>query len=539
MAPVAAGDPAPGDPPDRDPVAGIAVAMREPDFYTHRPDRVDVVETHISWVFLAGERAYKLRKPVTLPFLDYGTRERRRAMCEEEVRLGRRLAPTLYLGTRAVVPDGDGYRLGGADEEPAGEHVVETRRFAAERTLEATLRRGEGTPDLARAIGRRIAQFHLALGPVDGAWGPAAVAQAVEENFHVRLEELSDDGHGRSGHRLAVAYLTANRDLLAARAGGGHVRECHGDLRAEHIVLDGGIEAFDPVEFDPRLREIDVSADLAFLLMDLERLGEGELAGELLEAYRSAGGDPGPDTLVWFYAAYRGWTRSKVALLRAVGPDVGDRIRRASRGEAAEYAALARRLGWRSRRPIAIAVCGGAATGKSSLARAVAELSDLAHLDSDVTRKELIGLPAGERAPAHAYEEEITRGTYRELGERAAREVAARGGVVVDATFRRAADRAVFAAGLGDAIRPVFVECRAPGSVIASRAAGRAVADPSDATPEIAAHHVAEFEPLDEVAADRHVVLRTDRTIEQSLDWLEAALDQRLSPAERSRTRAS
>ena len=235
-------------------------------------------------------------------------------------------------------------------------------------------------------------------------------------------------------------------------------------------MLERGIEIVDCVEFDPALREIDVALDLAFLAMDLQRFDE-RLARALVTAYREAGGEPGDDALLGFFAAQRALIRAKVALVRA-GQVSGADAERRSAG-AARLLELAGRLGWGVRLgPIAV-VCGGAATGKSTLAAALAARSGARVLSSDVVRKELVGVPPTTRAPQSAYSAEMNRQTYLELGRRTAAEQP----VVVDATFRFAADREAFAAAAGAASESaIWIECRAPAAVIARRAAARIVA---------------------------------------------------------------
>jgi hypothetical protein len=507
--------------------------MADPHFYPDSPDDVDVRETHISWVFLAGGRAFKLRKAVVFPFLDYGTVDRRRLMCEEEVRLGRRFAPDLYAGVRAVVPSDGGFALASAGHADACEHVVEMRRFDERRTLAARLERGDVGVSEIRALASHIAAVHTSADPAPpGSFGPPQVAATVSENFTTLLGFAGEIGDPRlaAAHRFAVAFLHGRHDELAARAAGGHVRDCHGDLRAEHVLLEPGrVAVFDPVEFDPQLRTIDVAADLAFLVMELAEAGRADLAQALVEEYRGSGGDDGGDALLAFYAVYRAWVRAKVACLRAAELPPGE-LQRRELEHARELAALADRLSWRCRSPLAIVVCGPAATGKTHLAEALAASSGFVHLSSDRVRKELAGLAPEKRAPLAEYSEDASLRTYRELGRRASAAVS--GGTIVDATFRRRAHRDAFAAEWGDlASGPHFVECRAPAEVVAERARQREV-EPgrtSDATPEIAARQLAEFEPLDEIPPSSHVALRTDRDVAETIDDLEAVLDAQLA----------
>jgi hypothetical protein len=512
----------------------IASAMADPGFYPHRPAEVELRETHISWVFLAGELAFKLRKAVTFPFLDYGTPERRRHMCEEEVRLGARLAPGLYLGVKAVVAGNGGFALTDPGDPAALEHVVAMRRFDEDRTLAARLEAGQATEGEVRDVARHIAAFHAAAEPAPpGGFGPPQVASTVSENFTTLMAFADEIGDPRlaAGHRFAVAFLHGRHAELAERVARGHVRECHGDLRAEHVVLqDDGVAIFDPVEFDPALRQIDTAADLAFLVMELVESGREDLAEALVDQYRAGGGDDGGDSLLAFYAAYRAWVRAKVACLRASELSAGD-SRARQMEHARSLAALGERLSWRARRPLVLVVCGASATGKTHLSEALSSAGRLAHLSSDRVRKKLAGLPAERRAPLTEYSDEASLRTYGALGARAAA-AADRGGAIVDATFRRRTHRDAFAAEYGSrSPLPVFVECRAPAPVVAERARVREL-EPrhtSDATTEIALRQLHEFEPLDEVEPDRHVMVRTDRDLDAIVDAVEAALDARLA----------
>jgi predicted kinase len=400
------------------------------------------------------------------------------------------------------------------------------RRFDERFTLAAIVERGEADAGLIRSVARRVAGFHATAEPAGaGRFDAGAVAATVSENFGTLLPYAEAVGPREleAAHRFAVAFLHARHQLMEDRVTRGFVRDCHGDLRAEHVLAQGGeIEVFDPLEFDAELREIDVSADLAFLVMDLFALGAEGFAETLVAEYEAAGGDHGGRPLLFFYGAYRAWVRAKVACLRAGELAPGERS--TALAEARRFAALGRRLAWRGRRPIVLVVCGAAATGKTHLAEPLSELSGLPRISSDLVRKELAGVAATSRARQAIYSEEASLHTYRELGARAA---AAPGGAIVDATFRSATHRAAFAEAFGgDA---VFVHCVAPAEVVAERARRRE-RDPwrvSDATAAIAALQLAEFQSLDEVPPEAHLTLRTDRPVDELLAELEAWLDVR------------
>jgi aminoglycoside phosphotransferase family enzyme/predicted kinase len=500
--------------------------LLDPAAYAHRPARVELRETHISWVLLAGELAFKLKKPLRLPFLDYGTLERRHELCREEVRLNSRLAPEVYRGVRAVVPAADGVRIADDDDAAAIEYAVEMRRYADDSTLDRRLAAGTAAEPEVRDVAHRLARFHAdAAIPPEPERAVPALEAMLAENFATLGELAVDPAALDDGRRLADAFLTGRRTQLGGRARSGSVRDGHGDLRAEHVVLERGIEIVDCVEFDPALREIDVALDLAFLAMDLRRFDE-RLARALVTAYREAGGDPGDDALLGFFAAQRALIRAKVALVRAGQVGGADAERRSA--DAARLLELAGRLAWGVRLgPIAV-VCGGAATGKSTLAAALAARSGACVLSSDVVRKELLGIPPTTRAPQSAYSAEMNRQTYLELGRRAAAEEP----VVVDATFRYAADREAFAVATGAAAEDaIWIECRAPAAVIARRAAARSSQPDrvSDADAAIATRQLTEWEPLTEIRATNRVAVATDRSPDASVLAARDALDERLT----------
>ena len=240
------------DPPHRAP------ALPSPVRELQSALNAELRETHISWVLLAGEAAYKLKKPVRLAFVDYGTLDRRRALRHEEVRLNRRLAPDVYRGVQAVVPAADGgFRFAAEHDPRAVEYAVEMRRYDEDATLLRRLAVGTAGEAEVSAVGRRLAEFHAAAAtPREPGRTVARLWSMLDENFTslralvpTAREQLDDT------ERLAAAVQRGRREELLARAGAGLVRDGHGDLRAEHVVLEHGIEVVDCVEFDPGLRE--------------------------------------------------------------------------------------------------------------------------------------------------------------------------------------------------------------------------------------------------------------------------------------------
>jgi aminoglycoside phosphotransferase family enzyme/predicted kinase len=517
------------------PSLSVAEAMSRSGFYPGAPE-VTVRETHSAWVFLAGERAYKVKKPVRMAFLDFSTLERRRAVCHEEVRVNRALASALGMRVRAVVVREGAYVLAdGADEaddddddDEVVEYAIEMRRFDEERTMAALVRRGSLAAEDVQAAARRLAEFHAAADVLTAPDPVGAVKRACDDNAR-ELLALADDATARTilaAERFTAAFLARRRDELARRAAAGCVRDGHGDLRAEHVVLSEPLVIVDRLEFDARLRAIDVADDLAFLAMDLESLGAGDAARELIAAYRAAGGDPGSDALVAFFGTYRALVRAKVDLLRAAQLDAPYQAA-AARADAGDLLHLAERLAWRARGPLVLAVGGPPASGKSKLAAELGRRSGWTVLSSDEVRKRRRGIDLSTNAPDEEYGLPARAAVYRELGERAAAALAAGDGVVVDATCGEAALRAAFLQGLGERSRLRAQECLVPAARRErwARERSAATAHGSDASPAVVARLAARHSGWDELPEASILTVRPGAgagwIVDQVADWLD------------------
>lgn len=496
---------------------------------------VEVRETHLSTVLLAGDRAIKLIKPVDLPFVQAAALVNRRALCEAEARLNRPFAPHVYRGARAVVRVGDELALAPIDTDGAIDYVVEMRRFDERTTLAARVQGGTATSEDIDQAARHLAAVHRETSLAPPRDERAAMRARVGDTMAALLAaESLDRRRVQALHHGLEAFLDGHLAQLELRSAEGSVRMGHGDLRAEHVVLadDGEVAFVDCLAFDEHLRAGDVAADLAFLAMDLEALGAAELVPGLVAAYRAAGGSPGSDALLAFHVAERALVRAKVDLARREQLPVADPARAELADQAERHLAQAERALWRARGPLVLVVCGAAATGKSTLAGALGELSGFPVLSSDVTRKRLLGLSPTQRAEPSAYTEEWNLRTYDALGSDAALELSAAPSAIVDGTFRYRTDRDAFTASLRSAsARCVFIECRAPAAVVAERARTRLLhlERVSDAGTEIAGRQLAEFEPLDEVPPELHLTVRSDRPTPEVLDDVSALLDTRLA----------
>src|SRR6056297_789743 len=290
-------------------------ALRNPDAYPHPVDEIGLIETHISWVLLAGEFVYKLKKPLDLGFLDFSTLEQRRFYCEEEIRLNRRTAPGLYLDVVPIIGSATAPRIGG-DGSPI-EYAVRMRRFDSRMGFDRLQRRGELEPGHIVDLAGRLAALHATAEVVDPDSRYARfeqVADPMRDNFDALAAE-SDPDRGRRVRKLrdwTGARLGEHRDRIETRLRGGFVRECHGDAHLGNVTLVAGrATLFDCIEFSPDLRWIDVASDLAFTLMDLRDRGASELAWLLLDEYLARTGDFGSLSLLPLYVVYRAMVRAK------------------------------------------------------------------------------------------------------------------------------------------------------------------------------------------------------------------------------------
>jgi len=516
------------DPPTRSregqPEADILAALADPSTYG-LTDPVAVCETHASWVFLAGPWAYKVKKPVRLAFLDYSTLALRRAACGEELRVNGELGGDIYRAVLAVLAGTDGVRFAPEGTPGAAEYVLQMRRFDERLTLAGAITDGRLQDSDLDAVARRIASFHAAAPSSRGGGGEATLRA-----WQVNLDELEEVDPEllpiAAARRFGEAFVDGHRHELDRRAASGLVRDGHGDLRCEHVLLEQQVLVVDRIEFDPALRRIDVGWDLAFLLMDLQLRGQATGADRLLRTYRHAGGDPGSEELVWFFAAYWALVRAKVEGIAASqhrpDPSHGEPAR------AHELGALAERLCWRARGPVAVVVAGPPASGKSTLAGHLSKLSGLPIVSSDVTRKRLAGLTSIERGPAELYTHERSIETYRALGEAVARHFAEHRGVVLDATCGTRDQRAELLGALAHDPRGLlFVECRVPLACALERSAAR-MAQPehvSDATPEVVSRLFDAYEEIRELPGASVVAVDGRASLDAQVEAVAARAD--------------
>jgi uncharacterized protein len=489
----------------RAPARPLEEALADPACYADATAPIRVVETHISWVFLTGRYAYKVKKPVKLPFLDFSTLRRRRHFCREELRLNRRLAPELYL---AVVPIGGSSAAPRVGERPAFEYAVKMREFDAAARLDRRLAANAVPRSAVAEFAARLAAFHAGL-PRLAAPSPGAELAAALENFEelrvtlpARFAQPLDELRAwtqRDGHAL--------RGVFPARARSGAYRECHGDLHLENLLWHAGaIVAFDCLEFDARLREIDVISEVAFLAMDFIAHGRTDLAYVFVNCYLEASGDYAGLDVLRFYSVYRALVRAKVHAL----------------AKAQAHAALApdRHLETaialsRPARPLLLITHGLSGSGKTTVTEALVDALPALRVRSDIERKRLLGLAASARTRSAvgqgAYAPNMSRRTYETLGQAADRALRHGFNAIVDAAFLSRAERWTFRQiAAANGARFAILDCTTRVTELRRRIQARAALgrDASEATTAVLDRQLIEREPLD--AAERRAAVRLD-----------------------------
>lgn len=471
----------------------LTAALLEPSIWPDRPERVELIETHISWVFLTRDFAWKIKKPVSFDFLDFSTLEQRKQFCDKELKLNRRTASALYL---SVVPicGTFAHPIIDGSAEPI-EFAVKMRRFDDAGLLSRLAMEKRLSPVLIDQLAETIAEFHSRI-PQAGsgsAFGqPADICQDALDNFST-IEQLAN---GDALHEASVRHLKdwtikegARIDsVLAQRRAAGFVRECHGDLHLRNIVqIDGKPCLFDCIEFNAEFRWIDVISEVAFLVMDLEEHDEEESARRLLNRYLERTGDYEGVQVLRYYLVYRAMVRAKVDMIRLHDRTQSAAQRRVLLNEFGNYLSIADHDAERDPPTLSI-MHGLSGSGKTTMSQRIIEHSPSIRIRSDIERKRLHGIGETDHVTGamaeRLYSPHATRRTYARLSSLATTVIEAGFSVVVDATFLRAEERNLFrnlARNLDVPYR--IVACRASEEELMTRVASRATngQDASDA----------------------------------------------------------
>ena len=483
------------------PDTSLIDALRRQEAFDHPVDAIDLIETHISWVLLAGDYVYKIKKPIVLDFLDFGTLEKRRHCCEEEIRLNRPWAPDLYLG---VVPisksDGD-VRFSTAGE--IVEYAVKMRRFDQALRLDRQLEAGFLSVEDMRELGQNIADRHAAAEVAGDDARQRLVGQAIHwfwENFDHLGPILGKDEYDFL-YDWTARELAKYEETLWRRYDEGFVRDCHGDLHLGNLVrLPSGITTFDCIEFNPDLRFSDVWADVGFLTMDLLEKERPDLAAHFLNRYLECSGDYEGAQLLDLYFVYRCLVRAKVAAILAK-ERVSEAERDADIVGAREYCDMARRQASKGPRML-IVMSGLSGSGKTWLSGQLMAKMPAIRIRSDIERKRLFGIAetadSGSGIGTGIYDRDADRATYERLIQLAGLLLRANHHVILDAAFLEPEQRlAAIAIAREAGCKSVLLSVEAPEETLRQRIREREAAsgEASEANIRVLEHQLASYEP--------------------------------------------
>ena len=504
------------------PQKSLFAAMACPEFYPHPVRYVAQKDTHISKVFLTGDYAYKIKKAVDLGFLDFSSLAKRHRYCEHEVKLNRRLTSRVYLGVIPITCADGRFSLSGSG--PEVEYAVRMRQLPEACSLASLIERDLITVEQIQTLASMLTDFYAQQERLSRELAAASrinVKAFCDENFRQTREAVGNPlnaAHYRAVRSATYSFLTRRRTVFQSRWEGGKICHGHGDLRASHIYHTGPnrFQIIDCIEFNARMRHIDIASDLAFLVMDLDFRGVPGLGSTLLDVYVRKTADWQVYALLPFYKCYRAMVRCKVNCIRMNENLAGGEDRTALQRRAGRYLALAHRYAEHFGRPTVWVLCGLPGAGKSSIAGVLSQKLDLTVLRSDVIRKQLFGTTAREQTAAcleHAiYSPAAHRLTYAELMRRARSALQETKSVILDATFSHPEYRRQVLQMADDfRSRAVFFECTAPDDVLQARLKQR------EGTPSVSdarRHHLGmlqqRYVPMDKL--DPALQLQVDTT---------------------------
>jgi len=510
-------------------------ALLSPSVYRHPVDRVELIQTHISYVFLAGDYVYKVKKPVDMGFLDYTTLEKRHFYCQEEVRLNRRLCSEVYLDVVTVsVQDG---RVSLDGEGEVVDYAVKMKRLPEDRMMERLLLEGAVTGDMLQRLTGKLAAFHREAetgGYIDAFGSIETIAANWRENF-----EQAEPYIGRTLSRrqwqsvrdYVERFLRDEAWLFEQRVREGRIRDCHGDLRTNAVCFEDGICVFDCIEFNERFRYSDVASDVAFLAMDVDFRGYPALSDEMVGLYLAQSLDTTLALVLHFYKCYRAFVRGKVDGFQIDQTEIPAEQREAAATASRSYFDLAEAYASHVASPALVTMVGVTGSGKSYLANALASRLGAVVVSSDITRKRMAGIdpaqPQVEPLDQGIYSPQMTARTYDEMLRQAAPFLAKRKPVILDASYLRRQNRLdarVLAQRTG--VRFLAVECLADESLVRERLQLRrsAVWSPSDGRWEVYQAQLERAEPLSELAGEELLTVDSASPLAKQLDRVEAFL---------------
>lgn len=516
---------------------GFVQGLLKPEAYSPPVSRVELVQTHISYVFITDNFVYKIKKPVDFGFVNFSTLEKRRHFCFQEVELNKRLSPDVYLGVEEVREHNGSFSIGGSGTTV--EYAVKMRLLPRDRIMSVMLARDEVTRSHVEDIAGILARFHAGastsleiseFGKLDGPGVGRNVLENFEQTEKYIGKTISRERWGRV-KSYATGFMGSNKGLFERRVESGKIRDCHGDTHSAQIFLADKTYIVDCIEFNDRFRYTDVINDIAFLAMDLDYNGRPDLSAAFVSKYEHESGDTEGLRLLDFYKCYLAWVRAKISNFQLDDPHLAEKERAAAAKNAEDYFDLAEHYAYKSKRPLLIVMSGLSGSGKSSVARRLGATLNAKIVLSDVVRKTLAGVPLtehrSERFGGGIYTPEMTKRTYDEMYRQAKEEAAAGRSVVLDAAFLRSAER-IKARKTADEANADFyiIECVCSDDEVRRRLDRRvrSGSSPSDATFDTYQMQKKSAEPVIEMPRFRHILSDTTVSTQAAVEKIEARL---------------
>lgn len=492
--------------------------MMQPGFYAHQvQEPIQLIQTHVSYVFLTGDYAYKVKKPVNFGFLDFSTLEKRQHFCSEELRMNQPIAPDIYLEVLPIAEAGDKFVLGGAGQPV--EYALKMCQFPQEALFIKIFEAGKLTEAHMEELGRVVAQFH-AQAPTNDyirSFGEVSkIREAFDENYQQTEKYIGGpqtQQQFEETKQFTDTFFEEQQELLATRRENNWIRECHGDLHLRNICLwHDKIELFDRIEFNEDFRFVDVMFDIAYAVMDLEARQRPDLANAYLNTYVEQTGDWEGLQVLPLYLNRQSYVRAKVNSFLLDDPGVPDDAKQEAAAVASDYY----RLAWeytKTNEGRLILMSGLSGSGKSTVARHLARRLGAIHIRSDAVRKHLAGIPLDEKGGEELYTSAMNEKTYDRLLELGITLASQGFPVILDAKYDRQATRQVAIARAKNHELPVqIIHCTAPEDVLRDRLSSR-THDVSDATADLLRAQQSAAEPFTE--EEQSLVISIDTT----QDW--------------------
>ena len=512
----------------------LVQALLDTKIYPDKPDRVELVQTQMSFVFLTGDYVYKIKKPVNLGYLDYSTLGKRHFYCQREVELNQRLCPETYLAVVPIVRTENNIALGGKGK--IIEYAVKMRQLPREKMLSVLLSNDKVSPEMVARVAQKLADFHkkAETNYTISTFGSFVTVRVnADENFRQTEKyiglTISPEKH-RSINDYTSRFIERNTMLFQKRIAGSKIRDCHGDLHAAHICVTNGICIYDCIEFNDRFRYCDVASEVAFLAMDLDHYGRADLSRNFVDAYVASSHDNGLMPLLSFYKCYRAYVRGKAESFKLDDRYIDETEKRQIMEVAASYFDLA---GFYIRpKPVLFITAGLMGTGKTVLAQALAKRLGPIVISSDVTRKRLADIPPTEhrftKFGAGIYTGEFSSLTYDTMFAEARRYLSEGSSVILDASFIKAEERQKAYNLAQETNADYFVlECSLGEDQIRQRLTRRLEEGTvSDGRWEILESQKKSFEPVVEIPSQNHVIMDASKPVGENIKQVLSAVEE-------------